>query len=159
MKIDTAYHPFNLIKTYIVESFKAGTQNLTNSMIRYQKVLLPSHENVFPLCAIFIVKIGFFGLLCKGPPRLESSPVLHVGLVCCAPAVVFGLKCVFRAYYLAFKVCRKCGMILRETWRDKCISQRLLMLCDSVLPSIRRYPHKNDSFISTCLISTSTLYF
>ena len=85
MEVDPTHGSRNLIETYIVESLETRAHDLPNSMIWHQKVFFPPHEDILPLCAVLVAKIRFLRLLSQWPPRRESSPVLHICLVCCAP--------------------------------------------------------------------------
>ena len=52
MKIDAADSTRALVEADIVESFKTGTSDGLDLVIRYQEVFLPTHEDVFPLGVI-----------------------------------------------------------------------------------------------------------
>ena len=56
MIIDAIDSTRNLIKTDVVESFKTRAIDLPDAVIRDQKLLLPPHEHILPVCAILIVK-------------------------------------------------------------------------------------------------------
>ena len=62
MEINPTDIPTDLIKTDVIEPFKARAQNLPHAMVGYQEGFFPAHEDVFPLREILVMEIGFFGL-------------------------------------------------------------------------------------------------
>jgi hypothetical protein len=69
---------------------------------------------------------------------------------------VLRYKVVLVADDLAFEVGGQAGVVVRQACR-----WLALVLCSGFFlytPWMRRYPHMNDSRMSTCLISTSTSY-
>lgn len=104
MEINPAHIPRYLIKANIIEPLKACSQDLTHSVIWNKERFFPSHEYIFALSTILVVKIWFLGLLRQRPPRREAGPVLHIGLIRGTPGVMSGLKGVLGADDLAFEV-------------------------------------------------------
>ena len=112
MKINPTDSALDLIETNVVETFKAGPGNRAYAMIGHQKVLLPSHKDVFPLGKVAIREIRSLGLLGQGSPRRKSIPMEHVHLLGGAPCFMPGLKCVFGSDDFALEECRQCRMVL-----------------------------------------------
>lgn len=54
MEVYAAYRPLDLVETDVVEAFKAGARDGSNSVIRNEKILLPSHEHVLTLRIIAV---------------------------------------------------------------------------------------------------------
>lgn len=139
MEVDSTHSPCHLIKTYIVEPFETRAHNFPNAMIWHQEVLFPPHEDVLPLCAILVVEIRFLRLLRQRPPRRELSPMLHICLVCGAPRLVFGLKRIFRADNLAFKVRSQGRMVFGKAYSCVQLSASgLNAIAMERIPSMRR---------------------
>lgn len=113
MKVDSTDFPSDLTKADIVETFKAGTGYGANSVVRYEEMFLPSHKEIFTLSEVLVRKIGALCLFGKWPPRWETTPVLHVYLFVGTPFWPIGLKRVFRADDLAFKVGGERRVIVR----------------------------------------------
>lgn len=116
MKVYPADGPFHLVEADIVEPFEAGAGNSPHAMIRDKEVLLPPHEDVFPLGEVAVGEVGSFGLLSQRAPGRESGPVVHIGLLRRAPCLVPGLEGVLRSDDFAFEECRQGRMILREAY-------------------------------------------
>ena len=105
--IDSACY---LIEANIVESFEARTVYLAHTMIWHKEFLLPTHEHIFAICAILIVKVWLLGLLRKRPPSGKTRPVLHVLFVAGPPVLVPGLEGIFWTDDLTFEKCSECSV-------------------------------------------------
>ena len=114
MEINSTYGAGNLVETYVVKPLKACAHYFPNSMIRYQEILFPPHEHIFSLSAVLVVKIWLLCLLSQRTPCWKLGPVLHVGLICCTPGLVFGLKSIFGPDNLALEVSRQGRMVNRK---------------------------------------------
>lgn len=160
MKIYSAYVSSHLVKANVVESFEARPRYLAHSMIRNEKGLLPPHEEVFPLCAVFVMKVGLLRLFGQRPPRGKPAPVVHVCFVRRSPRLMSGLKGIFWTDDFAFEIGGQCRVLRSKTCNNPISKYFNAFQPDCLnLPSMRRYPHSSDSAILTLLISTSTLYF
>lgn len=111
MKIYPADISGHLIEANVIEAFETCSQNFAHTMIWNQEGLLPAHENILSLCAVFVVKIGFLGLFWKRSPCGEASPMCHVGLIGCAPCRMPRLECVLGSNDLAFEIGGQRGVI------------------------------------------------
>jgi len=76
MEVYAAYCPLNLVEANIVKALKTGSSDRSHSVIRDQKVFLPSHEDVFSLRHSRNVKVALPGLLLKRPESGELCPML-----------------------------------------------------------------------------------
>lgn len=103
MKVNSADSSFYLVETDVVESFKTRSRNLPYPMIRYEKILLPTHEQMFALRIVSVCEISSLGLFGERSPRLEPGPVLHIGFFVGAPGLVLGHECVFCANDFSFE--------------------------------------------------------
>jgi hypothetical protein len=103
VKINSTDSSFYLIETDIVEPFKARPRDLPDPMIRYEEILLPTHEQMFALRKVSVCEIGFLGLFGERSPRLKPGPVLHIGFLVSAPGLVLGHECVFCADDFSFE--------------------------------------------------------
>ncbi len=114
VKVDAAHSPGYLVKAYIVEPLEACAGDRPNTMIWYQEILLPPHEDILPLREILVVEVCLLRLFSQGTPRRKSRPVLHVRLLGCAPGFVLRLESMFGANDLAFEVGGESRMIFRQ---------------------------------------------
>lgn len=114
MKVDAANSARNLVEADVIEALKTGAGDGPHPVVGHQEILLPSHENVFPLSKVLIAEIRSLGLLCEGPPRGKAAPVLHVHLLVGTPFWMLGLEGVLRSDYLAFKICCEGWVIVGE---------------------------------------------
>jgi hypothetical protein len=145
----------DLVEGYVVEPFEAGSADGLYSVVWDQEVLFPAHEEVLLLHPVFgdgIWPRGGFGGLVGWKPR----PVLPVDFLVGAPFWVLCYEVVLVADDLAFEVGGQAGVVIRQAWSG--ISSGLVRRLFLCAPWMRRYPHMNDSRMSTCLISTSTSY-
>lgn len=107
MEINPTDSPTTLVKTNIVKPLKARSRNRFDPMIRNQKVLFPSHEQVLAL--VESVHVGgdlrwsFLGGFCERSPGGETGPVLHVDFFGGAPGGVICAEEVLWANDLAFE--------------------------------------------------------
>jgi len=115
MEIDAAHAPGDLVEADVVEAFEASSADLPDPVIGDQKVFLPSHENVLPLCPVLVVEIRFLGLRLNGALGWESAPVMMIGFLSCAPILVLGLEGIFRPNEFAFKVGCENVMLVGES--------------------------------------------
>jgi hypothetical protein len=118
MKVYPAYVSSHLVEANIIKPFKARPRDLTHTMVGNEKRFLPPHEEILPLGAILVVKVGLFGLFGQWSPCGKSPPMLHVRFVRRSPRFMSGLKSVFWADNFAFKVCRQCRVLRRQTCRN-----------------------------------------
>lgn len=114
MKINATDATRDLIKANIVKPFKTGTRNGAHAVVWHQKILLPPHENVFPLHGVFVAGVWALRLLLERSPGRKPSPVLHINLFIRSPFCMPCLKCIFCADYFALKVRCESGMIVSE---------------------------------------------
>jgi hypothetical protein len=126
-------------------------------MVREEEVFLPAHEDVLALRDVRDVEVALAGLSLEGTEGLELGPVLEVDLVGRAPVFVLGEEGVFGADDFAFEVGRERWVVFGEA----CVGMWLALgMARSRggwgAPCMRRYPHRNDSRMSTCFISTCT---
>jgi hypothetical protein len=122
MEVNPAYRTSYLIEADVIKSFKTGPRDCANSMVWYEKILLPSHEDVFPLRIILETEIWPLGLFGQRSPGWEATPMLHIDLLIRTPFSVTCLKGIFCADYFAFEIGGKRGMIIREAYRSTSIS-------------------------------------
>lgn len=109
MEVNSINSPSDLVEAYIIEALETRAADFTDTVIWYQEFLFPTHEHIFTIRAVLVVKVGLFRLFCQGPPSREACPVLHVFFVAGSPVIVTGLECVLGADYLAFKEsCKSC---------------------------------------------------
>jgi hypothetical protein len=104
MEIYAANISGDLIKADIVEPFEAGPGDRPNSMIWHEEVLLPPHEDVFPLSEIFAAEVGLPSLFRQRQIRRKSVPVLIVYLLGRSPFLILSAECIFSADHLSFKI-------------------------------------------------------
>lgn len=116
MEIYPTHSPCYLVETDIVEPFETCARDGPNTVVRHQKVLFPSHEDILPLRKVLVVEVRFLGLLGQGTPSWKSCPVLHVRFLGCAPGFVLGLESMFRADDLAFEVGCESWMVFSQAW-------------------------------------------
>ena len=145
----------DLVEGDVVEPFEAGSVDGLYSVVWDQEVLFPAHEQVLLLHPVFGDGIwsrrGFGGLV-----GWEPRPVLPVDLLVRAPLGMLRYEVILVADDLAFEICSEAGVVVRQAWSD--VSSGLVRRLFLCIPCMRRYPHMNDSRMSTCLISTSTSY-
>ena len=115
VEVDPTDTPNHLVEAYIVEPVKTSPIYLLDLMVWHQKVLLPSHENVLPPCAILVVEVRLLSLFRQRPPRGKAVPMLHVGLLVGTPGLVLRLEGVFRADNLAVEISCQCWVIFRQS--------------------------------------------
>lgn len=122
-------------------------------------MFLPSHKYVLPLGQLRNMKMPLPCLLLKGPESRELGPVLQVDFICRSPVLMLGEECVFGANDFSFEVSCECRMVLRQSCYER-VNNSLFRsgTLHKYTPLIRRYPHRKDSLMSTCLISTWTSY-
>lgn len=115
MEVDAAYGSLHLVKTYVVESFKAGSRDCPNAVIRNEKVLFPSHEHVLALGKVAVSEISPFGLLGQRLPRRKPRPVVYVCFLIGAPGFIASLECMLGANDFSFEKRGEGGMVFCET--------------------------------------------
>lgn len=106
MKVNAADLTLNLVEAYVVKPFEACPANRPNAVIRYQEMLLPTHEDMFPLWGICDSDRAFPCLLQEGPEGAEFGPVAQVHLCVGPPFVMLGDETIFATNDLAFEVGR-----------------------------------------------------
>lgn len=159
MKVNSAHAPTPLVKADIIEALKTRPCNRAHPVIRDEEVLLPAHEDVLALRQVGDVQVPPPRSSAEGAKRLELRPVLQVHLVRRAPVVVLRQKRVLRSDDLALKVRRQGWVVFCEAWPRVGLASIMYVvrkMAWGVAPCMRRYPHSDDSLISTCLISTCT---
>ena len=104
MKVYPAHLPLYLVEADVVESLEARAHDLAHTVVRYKKRLLPTHKNILPLGAVFVVEVGLLGLFSKRTPGGEPAPMLHVCLVCSSPGGMTSLEGVLGTNNLAFEI-------------------------------------------------------
>lgn len=114
VEVDAAYASCNLVEADIIEPFEASSRDLSNPVIRNEKVFLPPHKYVLSLRPVLIVKIGFFGLRLDRAVGWESAPVVVVSFLVCTPILVLRLECVFRSDEFAFEIGSENMMLIGE---------------------------------------------
>jgi len=70
-----------LIEADIVEAFKARPANGAYTVIWYQKVFLPPHKNILPLCQTLNIKVPLPRLLLKRTKGVEFGPMLQIDFI------------------------------------------------------------------------------
>ena len=115
MKVYPADLAFDLVETYVVKTLEASTSDMGDSMVGYEKVLLPPHEQMLTLSIVPIVEVLSLGLSRKWSPSRESVPMLHVDLHVRAPIRMLSLEGVLGADDFAFEVCREDPLLISQT--------------------------------------------
>ena len=116
VEVNPTHCPPHLIETDVVKAFEACARDGAHAMIWYQEVLLPSHENVFSVCEVFLHEIWSLCLPGQWPPGREAVPMLHIDLLVRAPFGMARVERIFSSDDFAFKVCCKGRMFVRKTF-------------------------------------------
>jgi hypothetical protein len=159
MEVNPAHAPNPLVKADIIEALETRPRNRAYPVVRDEEVLLPAHEDVLSLRQVGDVQVPPPRSLAEGPERLELRPVLQVHFVRRAPVVVLGEEGVLRPDDLALEVGRQGWVVFCQAWPRVGLASIIYIVRNvdcGVAPCMRRYPHSEDSLISTCLISTCT---
>lgn len=120
MKVDPADLPLHLIKANVIEPLKTGPVDRPHPVVGHKKVLFPPHEDVLPLGHVLDQDLtALTRLLSIGTERRKLSPVGEINLVCCAPGWVLCDEAVLGADNLAFKIGRKCWVVIGQTCRTR----------------------------------------
>lgn len=117
VEVDSADVPRHLVEADVVEPLETGPRDGADAMVWNQKVLLPPHEDILPLCKVLVREVGLLGRLRQRAPCVEARPMLHVYLVVRTPVGVFRLERVLVSNDFAFEVCRESGMIVGQACR------------------------------------------
>lgn len=118
MEVDAADIPRHLVEADIIETLETGTRDLTYAMVGNQEGFLPTHEDVFSLGTVLVVKVGFLGLLRQRTPGGEASPMLHIRLVIRTPGLVASLEGVLWSNYFTLEICGQCRMVVGKTCNE-----------------------------------------
>jgi len=114
MEVDPAYFASQLIETYVVETLKTGASDRPHTVIGYEEMLFPAHEDVFPLKHIRNMHYASTGLLLERPKSSEFSPVTEIVLVCSAPSFICSEEVVFRTDDLSFEIGGERWVVFRQ---------------------------------------------
>lgn len=95
MKINPAYFAFNLVETYVIEALKACTSYRSHPVVRYEEVLFPTHEDIFPLCDVVDCDRASFRLASQRPKCAELSPVAEIDLLVGSPVLMLSKETIF----------------------------------------------------------------
>jgi len=123
MKINALNMTRKLVKLYVIKPLKASAGDMSNPMIRNQKVFLPSHEDVLSLIPI---RRDEGRILLGRAERVEvdkSLPVLEVGLLRTTPFGTIGLEGVARGNHFAFEVGGEGRVFVREAFDAEIAAQ------------------------------------
>jgi hypothetical protein len=116
VEIDAADVALLLIEAYVVESFKAGTVDGSDTVVGHQEVLLPTHEDVLALTQVgHWHRRALAYLRLVRPERPELAPMVQVYFLRCAPILMFGNETILAADDLALKVRGQRRVVLRQT--------------------------------------------
>jgi len=116
MVVNSGDAPCQLMEADIIEPLERCSIYLAHTVVRNQEILLPAHEDIFPLGKIFVDIIWLFCLLQNGLVCREFGPMLKVGLLICSPFSVAGLERVFWPNHFGLKVCSQGWVIVSKTW-------------------------------------------
>lgn len=114
MEVDPAHVSRALVEADVVEAFEAGTRDGLHSMVWYQEVLLPAHEQMLALEIVLECEIGGFSRLREWAPGREACPMLEIYLLTASPSWMCGLEQILWPYYLSFKECCQSRVIVCE---------------------------------------------
>lgn len=135
MKVYPSHGPLHLVEANIIEALETGARDRPHPMVRDKEVLLPSHEDVFPLGEIPVGEIRSLGLLGQRVPGGEPRPMNHVGLFGGPPCFIPGLEGMFVPNDFSLKECGQGRVILRET-----CTERARLECRSIEPGRHHRP-------------------
>jgi hypothetical protein len=91
VKVNAAHLPLHLVEADVVEALEASPIDGPNPVVGDEKVLLPAHEDVFPLVNVLDVRLPALARLLMILPECgELGPVGEIDLLVCAPALVLG---------------------------------------------------------------------
>lgn len=123
MKVDAAYGSLYLVEADVVEPFETSARYRSHSVIRNEKILLPSHKHMFPLCKVTIREISPFRLPSQWFPGRKSRPVVYICLFIRTPFFVPSLERMLSADDFALEKGRQGGMIFREALNTQVTAQ------------------------------------
>ena len=93
MEVYAAHTAHPLIKANIVEALERRAADALDSVVRHQKVLLPSHEQMLSLLIILQCEVRTFRRASRQrSPRWKARPVLQVYFLGAAPAWMCGFE-------------------------------------------------------------------
>lgn len=76
VEVDPADSALNLVETYVVEPFEAGTTDSSYSVVRDQEMFFPSHEYILSLSQLGNMHLAFPSLLLEWSEGRKFSPML-----------------------------------------------------------------------------------
>lgn len=123
MKVNAAHGSLYLVEADVVEPFETSPRNRSHTMIRNEKIFLPPHKNMLPLCKVTIREISPFRLPGQWFPGWKSRPVMYVCLFIGTPFFVTSLECMFGADDFALEKGRQGWMILRKALNTQVTAQ------------------------------------
>jgi hypothetical protein len=112
VEVDATNFALELVEANVVESFETGTRYRSNPVVRYQKMLLPSHEDVVLLRNVRNHDRPLASLLVEWMEGAELVPVAEVDLGVGPPVLVLCNEVVFAADDLALEECGQGGMVI-----------------------------------------------
>lgn len=114
VEINAAHGSLYLVETDIIESFKAGARDCSDSVVRDEEVFLPPHEHVLMLGKVTKCEISLLGLFSKWFPCRKPRPMMDIGLLVGSPFLVASNEAVFSANHLALKESCQSRVIFSE---------------------------------------------
>ena len=114
MKIYATNFALDLVEANIIEPLETRTRNSTDSMVRYQKVLFPTHEDIVFLSHIWDKHWPLAGALLKRAEGAELGPMAEIYFGVGSPVFMLREEVVFGANDLAFEKGGECGMVICE---------------------------------------------
>ena len=116
VKVDSLDFPMKLVKADVVEALKTGPVDGFNTVVRDQKLLLPSHEDNFFLCWIPDLNAAHVRVSGVGFELVfELGPVVDIDLAICSPLRIFRDEAMMWTDDFAFKICRQCRVGVSKT--------------------------------------------
>ena len=146
MEIDATNCSLHLVEADEVEALEACARYAADSMVRDEKVLLPSHEEMFSLRIIAVAESVLLRLFGQWTPSGKAVPMLHINFNIGAPLRMTGLKGVLVPDNLAFKIRSQGRVLVREPWKmpvsdDDCSSLPHLLTFDAQVSAEKRLAH------------------
>jgi hypothetical protein len=88
MKVNSADSALTLVEADVVEAFKTCSTYGSHTVVWYQKVLFPPHENVLPLRQAVDMQVSFARLFLIRAKSVELSPMLEINFIGRSPVFV-----------------------------------------------------------------------
>lgn len=108
MEVDSLNCPVDLVEADVVKALETSPVDGSNTVVRDQKLLLPSHEDVIFLCHIPNVNAAPFGDLGVRFECEKLAPMRDIDPVICSPLWVLSEEAIMWANDFTFKICRQC---------------------------------------------------